>query len=227
MNRKTLLVGILSLLLPALAQAQGIVIKSGADSNLATVDANKNIRTTEGPSTRQTFVATISGATTTAAYNLQVESAAGQGFKVIEICVGYSQGATAAGTIVTTTVSRRTTASSGGTSLTNNGTGTTSVSDLSGASVAYGGLAKGMAATLGTVGATMDQWAFRQSVLGATTGIEGVGDVGICRQYGSAQGGGQAIIVPSGVTNGLSVQVSAGGAGSVAIGWIRMTFIAE
>lgn len=49
----------------------------------------------------------------------------------------------------------------------------------------------------------------------------------ICRQYGSAQGGGQAIVVPSGVTNGVSVLVSAGGAGSLAVGSIRMTFIAE
>jgi hypothetical protein len=209
------------------ALADGITLKSGATSDLATVDANKNIRTSDGPSTRQTFSATISGATTTAAYNLQIESAAGQGFKIIEICVTYAQGATAAGTIVTTTVSRRTTASSGGTALTNNGTGTTAVTDLSGGGVAYGGLARGMAATLGTAGATLDQWSFRQSVLGATTGIEGVADVNFCRQYGSAQGGGQAIVVPSGTSNGVAVQVSAGGAGSVAVGSIRVTFIAE
>lgn len=211
-------------LLPAVLLAA--VVQSGLDTNLATVDANKNLRVSTGASTRQTFNATISGAVTTAAYNLQVESAAGQGFKVIEICVGYSNGATAAGTIVTTTVSRRTTASSAGTALTNNGTGTTSVTDLSGASIAYGGLARGMAATLGTVGATVDQWAFRQSVLPATTAVE-VPDGGVCRQYGSAQGGGQAITVPSGVTNGLSVLVSAGGAGSITIGWIRMTILAE
>lgn len=213
------------LLLPAVLLAA--VIQSGATTDLATVDTNKNLRVSTGASTRQTFNATISGATTTAAYNLQIESAAGQGFKIIEICVGYAQGATAAGTIVTTTVSRRTTASSGGVALTNNGTGTTAVTDLSGAGVAYGGLARGMAATLGTAGATIDQWAFRQSVLGATTGIEGVGDTRICQQYGSAQGGGQAIVVPAGATNGVAVNVSAGGAGSVAVGSIRVTFIAE
>lgn len=215
------------LLIPALLYAQGLPIKSGASSDLATVDANKNVRTSDGPSARQTFSATISGATTTAAYNLQIESAAGQGFKIIEICITYAQGATAAGTIVTTTVSRRTSASSGGTALTNNGTGTTAVTDLSGQGIAYGGLARGMAATLGTAGATIDQWSYRQSVLGATTGIEGVGDVNFCRQYGSAQGGGQAIVVPAGTSNGVAVQVSAGGAGSVAVGSIRVTFIAE
>lgn len=215
----------LLLLLPALALAQGIPLKSGATSDLATVDTNKNIRTSDGPSTRQTFNATVAGATTTAAYNLQVESAAGQGFKVIEICVTYALGATAAGTIITTTVSRRTTASSGGTALTNNGTGTTAVTDLSGGAVAYGGLARGLAATLGTAGATVDQWQFPQTVVAGTTGI--TPPAVICRQYGSAQGGGQAITVPSGATNGLSVLVSAGGAGSLAVGAIRMTFIAE
>lgn len=213
--------------LPAVALAQGIPLKPGASSDLATVDTNKNLRVSTGASTRQTYNATISGATTTAAYNLQIESSAGAGFKVIEICVGYAQGATAAGTIVTTTVSRRTTASSGGTALTNNGTGTTAITDLSGGSVGYGGIARGMAATLGTAGATIDQWAFRQSVLGATTGMESVGDVRVCQQYGSAQGGGQAIVVPAGTSNGLAVQVSAGGAGSVAIGSIRVTFIVD
>lgn len=224
--KKTLL-ALALLLLPALSFAQGLPIKSGATSDLATVDTNKNIRTSSGASTRQTFNATISGAVTTAAYNLQVESPAGTGIKIIEICVGYAQGATAAGTIVTTTVSRRTTASSGGTALTNNGTGTTAITDLSGTGVSYTGLARGMAATLGTVGATIDQWSYRQSALGATTGIEGVGDTRICQQYGSAQGGGQAIVVPAGTANGVSVQVSAGGAGSVAVGSIRMTFIQD
>lgn len=212
-------------LVASLALAQGIPLKSGADTNLATVDSNKNIRTSEGASVRQTFSATVAGATTTAAWNLQVESASGQGFKVIEICVSYALGATAAGTVITTTVSRRTTASSGGTALTNNGTGTTAVTDLSGGAVAYGGLARGLAATLGTVGATLDQWQFPQTVVAGTTGI--TQPAVICRQYGSAQGGGQAITVPSGVTNGVSVLVSAGGAGSLAVGSIRMTIIAE
>lgn len=211
--------------LPALALAQGIPLKSGATSDLATVDTSKNLRVAPGPSTRPTFNAIVAGATTTAAYNLQVESAAGQGFKVIEICVTYALGATAAGTVITTTVSRRTTASSGGTALTNNGTGTTAVTDLSGGAVAYGGLARGLAATLGTAGATLDQWQFPQTVVAGTTGI--TQPAVICRQYGSAQGGGQAITVPSGVTNGVSVLVSAGGAGSLAVGSIRMTFIAE
>lgn len=214
-------------LLVAGAAYASVTIISGSSTDVATVDSNKNIRVSTGASSRQTFSATISGATTTAAYNLQIESAAGTGFKIIEICVGYAQGATAAGTIVTTTVSRRTTASSGGTALANNAATTTAITDLSISGAGYGGLAKGMAATLGTAGATIDQWSFRQSVLGATTGIEGVADTRICQQYGSAQGGGKAIEVAAGVSNGVAVQVSAGGGGSLAVGSIRVTFIAE
>lgn len=227
LRRRPLVWAVLIALVPVLAYAQGIVVKSGAGSDLATIDGNKNVRVSTGASTRQTFSATISGATTTAAYNLQIEASASTGFKVIEICVGYAQGATAAGTIVTTTVSRRTSASSGGTALTNNGTGTTSITDMSTSGAGYGGLARGMAATLGSAGATIDQWSFRQSVLGATTGIEGVGDTRICQQYGSAQGGGKAIEVAAGTSNGVAVNVSAGGAGSVAVGSIRVTFIVE
>jgi len=126
---------------------------------------------------------------------------------------------------VTTTVNRRTTASSGGTVITNNGTGTSGVADMSGAAVAYGGVAR-LTGTLGTVGATLDGWAFRQSVLGATTGIEGAQTMQ-CREYGSAASAGQAITVPAGTSNGVSVLVSAGGAGSVAVGSILITIIAE
>jgi len=211
-------------LVASLALAQGIPLKSGADANLATVDANKNLRIDLGTSTRPTFAATVAGAVTTAAFNLIVESASLQGFRVSEICVSYALGATAAGTIITTTVRRVTAASSAGTALTNNGTGTTAVTDLSGASVAYGGLARGLAATINGAGATIDQWQFPQTVVAATTGI--TPPAVICRQYGSAVGG-MPIIVQAGVTNGVAVNVSAGGAGSLAVGSIRMTFTAE
>jgi hypothetical protein len=211
-------------LLPALALAQGVTVKSGASTDTVTVDTNKNLRVTPGASTRNTFTATVSGATTTAAYNLIVESASLQGFKVHEICVSYALGATAAGTIITTTVRRVTLASSGGTALTNNGTGTTAVTDLSGNAVAYGGLARGLAATINGAGATIDQWQFPQTVVAGTTGI--TQPAVICRSYG-IEGVGQAITVAAGVTNGIAVNVSAGGAGSLAVGSIRMTFIAE
>jgi hypothetical protein len=204
--------------------AQGVPIKSGADSNLATVNSAKALLTVDGASTRPTYIATVAGATTTAAYNLQVESSASLGFKAIKICVTYSHGATAAGTVITTTVSRRTTASSAGTALTNNGTGTTAVTQLDPTAGAYGGLARGLAATLGTAGATVDQWQFPQTVVAGTTGITPISMV--CKNYGDGTGE-QPIIVAAGVTNGLAVNVSAGGAGSLAVGSISMLFVAE
>lgn len=212
-------------LLPSLALAQGVTLKSGASTDTATVDTNKNLRTNLGASTRQTFTATSSVLVTTAIYSMQLEAPAATGIKITQICVGYSIGATAAGTIVTTTINRRTTASSAGTALTNNGTGTDVVSDMNGAAVAYGGIAR-RTGTLGTIGASIDAWSFRQSVLAATTS----NDLGppahvICKRYG--QDGTQALTVPAGVTNGISVVVSAGGAGSVAVGSIQITFINE
>jgi hypothetical protein len=210
-------------LLPALALAQGIPLKSGADSNLATVDSNKNLRVQFGQSSRTSYVATVAGATTTAAYNLQVESSASVGFKVKRICVTYALGATAAGTVITTTVSRRTSASSGGTALTNEGTGTTAVSKLDYSAANYTGLARGLAATLGTAGATLDQWQFPQTVVAGTTGI--TQPAVICRDYDAL--GAQPIIVQAGTANGLAVNVSAGGAGSLAVGSISIYFIQE
>lgn len=212
-------------ILAALVLAQGIGLKSGLDTNVATVDANKNLRADLGASTRPTFIASISGGVTTAAYNLQVDAPAATGIKILDVCVSYALGATAAGTIITTTVRRTTATGSGGTTLVNNGTGVATIADLSGAAVAYGGVGRGLASTLGTAGATIDQWQFPQTVIAGTTGITPL--TIHCRVFGTANGGGMAIVVPAGTSNGVSVLVSAGGAGSLAVGSIRMTFIAE
>ena len=198
---------------------------SGTGTDKMTINTNKAALVVDGASVRTTYTATVSGATTTAAYNLQVESgaAAGQGFKVVRICVGYALGATAAGTIITTTVSRRTTASSGGTLLTNEGTGVTAVSKHDSTAANFPGVSRGLAATLGTAGATLDQWQFPQTVVAGTTGITPISIV--CKDYPSR--GAQAIINPIGTANGIAVNVSLGGAGSLAVGTIAMTFIVE
>lgn len=215
---------LLILLLAGPAFGQGIVVKGGATSNLATVDANGALSVTQGKSTRPTYTATVAGGVTTAAYNLQVESAASVGFRVQRVCVTYSLGATAAGTVITTTISRRNTvASSGGTALTNEGTGTTSISKHDWNAANYTGLARGLAATLGTAGATLDQWQFAQTVVAGTTGITPISME--CRDYGGQ--GSQLLIAQAGVTNGIAVNVSAGGAGSLAVGSIAMTFTQE
>lgn len=210
-------------LLCATSAFADVVIKSGADTNTLTVNSNKAALVSDAPSARTTYTATVAGATTTAAWNLQVESSAGTGFKVARICVTYALGATAAGTIITTTVSRRTTASTGGTAVTNEGTSTTSISKHDPAAGSFGGLARGLAATLGTAGATLDQWQFPQTVIAGTTGI--TPPAIICKDYPTL--GAQAIINAAGVTNGIAVNVSAGGAGSLAVGSISMTIISE
>lgn len=215
---------LLLVLLPSLALAQGIQLKSGADTNLATVDSNKSLRVVSGVSPRPFYIATVAGATTTAAYNLQIEASASLGLKIYRVCVTYSLGATAAGTVITTTVSRRTTASSGGTALTNEGTGTTAVTKTDFSQANFSGLARGLAATLGTAGATLDQWQFPQTVVAGTTGITPISIV--CREYGMS-GGTQPIIVQAGAANGLAVNVSAGGAGSLAVGSISIYFTQE
>src|SRR4051812_27567306 len=91
-------------LLLSLAAFASVSLISGSTSDLALIDTNKNLRTAPGASTRATYIATVSGATTTAAYNVEVESSASVGFKVTKVCVSYALGATAAGTIVTTTL---------------------------------------------------------------------------------------------------------------------------
>lgn len=175
-------------------------------------------------SSRPTYVASVSGAVTTAAYNLQIESGATLGFKVTRICVSYSLGAAAAGTTITTTVQRRTTASTLGTALTNEGTATTSISKLDPSAAVYSGLGRGLAATLGTAGAAIDQWSFPQTVNAGTTGVTPISIV--CRDYGLSTTD-QPIIVAAGAANGLSVNVSAGGAGSLSVGTITMWFVSE
>lgn len=212
-------------LITSTALAQGIPLKSGSGSDLADVNTKKALIVSNGQSVRPTYTATVAGATTTAAYDLQVEASAGTGFKVTRVCVTYSLGATAAGTVITTTVSRRTTASSGGTALTNEGTGTTAVTKHDAVNaLSFPGLARGLAATLGTAGATVDQWQFAQTVVAGTTGITPISMV--CQVYG-LDNGSQPLIIPAGVANGLAVNVSAGGAGSLAVGSISMTFIYE
>jgi hypothetical protein len=199
-----------------------VVIKSGASATTATVETGGNVRTVAGSSARPTFTASMGPVATTAIYSMQIESSAGTGFKLTNVCVAYALGATAAGTIVTTTINRRTTASSGGTLITNENNATPSVAKHDHASTNYTGAVR-LTPTLGTAGALLDTWSFPQTVVAATTGI--TQPVVICKEYGND--GEQPIIVQAGTANGVSIAVSAGGAGSLAVGAIVATFIQE
>jgi hypothetical protein len=162
-----------------------------------------------GNSTRATYVASVSGQATTAAILLSIEPPASQGFRLVRVCVGTST-ATAA-SVFTVTIQRRTTASSGGTQLTNEGTGTTVVSSMDTTDANFPGIAR-LNGTPGTAGAVLDQWGDQTGVVGT------VGFSQLCVDYGVR--GEKPIIVPAGVTNGVSINVSTVGAGGLADGTI-------
>lgn len=218
-----LLAWVLIAFLIASPVAADVVIKSGSSSDTATVDTNGNLQVIQGQSPRPTYTATATALTTTAIYSMQIESAADVGFKLTRLCVAYALGATAAGTVVTTTVNRRTTASSGGTLLTNENTATPSISKHGYGDANYSGAVRLTPTTLGTIGALLDSWSFPQTVVAGTTGITPISMV--CKDYDTESR--EPIIIQAGTANGLSVAVSAGGAGSLAVGGITATFIQE
>jgi hypothetical protein len=160
-----------------------------------------------------TYVASVSGQATTASMVLSIEAPAATGFRLTGYCVVTSN-ATAAGP-VTITVQRRTTASSGGTALTNEGTGATAVSKLVRTSVNFPGIAR-LGGTPGTAGAVFDQQAIQVGVVTA-----GPGPMPVCRFFGVDE---EALpTVAPGVANGISITVSAAGAGGLAVGMITAT----
>lgn len=211
----------LLLLLPALALGS-VEIKGAGSSNVAKVNALGSLAVNEASSTRPTYIAVATGLVTTALFNLTVEAHAASGFKVSQICVGVSNATAAA--LVTVTVNRRTTASSGGTVVNNDAAvATESVSRMDQADATWSGVAR-RTATLGTIGALLDGWGFTVGEIAAGT-ADPPGPAQFCKQYGI--NGEKLPTIPAGATNGLSVNVSAPGAGGLAAGSISITFIAE
>ena len=213
---------VLLLLVPTLSYADGISIKSGATTDLATVNTNKAVLTVDGISTRPTYIAST-GATTCNQINvLAIESAAGTGFKLVSWCVNMSQATTAAA--VNITVRREIAASSGGTALTAEGTGTSAISRMDPADGSYGGVARGGAATAGTAGATIEQVGFSIGEIAA-----GTADVGsphnFCRTYG--QSGEKLPTVVAGTANGIAISMSSSGAGGLSSCAMSAVIIAE
>ena len=207
-------------LIPSLALAS-VEIKGSGTTNVAKVNASGSLQVNEGASQRVTYIASAGGLATTALFNMSIESGAALGYKISQICVGVSNATAAA--LVTVTVQRRTTASSGGTAMTNDGTASPTISRMDQADGTWPGTGR-VTATLGTAGAILDQWGFTVGEIGA-----GAADTHslpvFCRQYGL--NGEKLPTAPSGATNGISVNVSAPGAGGLAAGSISMTLIAE
>lgn len=201
--------------------AQGVPIKSGATSDLATVDTNKNMRVTPGQSTRATYTASAGALVTTAAYSMQIESEVGRGFKLSRVCIGTSAATAAA--VQTVTIRRTTAAGSGGTTLTAEGTGAVSVSQHVPGTGNWGGRTV-HTGTAGTAGALLDTFGWTVSEIAAGTADPGQTPL-FCKTYG--ENGEQMPTVASGTANGISIAVTAAGAGGLASGSISATFIAE
>lgn len=197
-----------------------VIVKGGSSAGQAKVNASGSLQVQEGASSRVTYVASASGLATTALYNLTVEAGASQGFKVTQICVSTSNATAAAA--VTVTVNRRTTASSGGTVIANEATGN-AVSKMDPADASWAGIVR-LTGTLGTIGPTLDSFSMKVGEIGAGAADPPSLPV-FCRAYG--RNGEKLPTVAAGVTNGLSVNVSAAGAGGLASGSISIVFIAE
>lgn len=204
-------------LIPSLLLAQGLSIKGGGVTDLAKVDTNKNLLVTFGPSVRKTYYVTATGLATTAAYNLSIEAAAGTGFKLINWCVGTSNATAAA--LVTVNVNRRTTASSAGTAATSEATTSPSVSKADSGDANFTGVAR-VTSTLGTIGALLDGVGFQVGTIAGGNAL-----TPFCRSYTGE--GAKALLVPAGVTNGISITVTAPGAGGLASGSISAVIIEE
>ncbi len=209
------------LLLLLTVLSQGMPIKSGATSDLLTVNTQKAALVTPGISTRPTYGISFSGAATTALFNLSVESSAGTGFKVAGWCVGFSN-ATAA-VAVTVTLQRRTTAAASGTLCVNEQTSACAISTYDPADAAFGGTAR-QTATLGSAGAILDAVGLTAGEIGAGT-ADSPGPAPYCRFYGTQ--GDKMPTVSAGTSNGVSLNVSSIGSGGLAAGSITMYVIYE
>lgn len=214
---------LLAVLLSTAALAQGLPLVSGNSSDLMTVNSAKSALVVRGKSTAATYQCVALGLVTTAAYTMQLDAEAARGLRIQRICVGSTVATAAA--LQTITIQRRTTASSGGTAATAEGTASPAVSKLDQAEA--GGNYSGRCAvtpTLGTAGAVLDGWGQTVGELGAGAADPG-GPAVFCKNYGDESG--KAIAVTAGTANGLSVSVSAAGAGGLAAGSITIMFIAE
>lgn len=211
---------LVALALAATAFASVKIVDS-AGSNTATVDANGNVRTSEGVSTRKTYKCTATGLATTALYSMQINAGAATGFKLTGWCVGTSVATAAA--LQTVTVQRRTTAASGGTAATAEGTASPAVAKMDPADANFTGTCT-VTPTLGTGGAVLDGVGWTVGELGA-----GAADPGsptpFCKFYGMNEA--KVPSVQAGTANGISIVVSAAGAGGLASGSITATFVEE
>ncbi len=170
----------------------------------------------QGLATVSTYKAVAAGLDTDllTGFTMSLEASATQGFKIAEICVSYSGGASAG---VNVMVQRRTTASSGGTALVIEGTGNYAISKIDPTDPDFYGIGR-VGGTLGTAGALLDHRGFQ--VGGTST----VGVLPTCIKYDQGK---RPHIMP-GTSNGVSITVIPDRAnnGGRSVGGISVTLTA-
>lgn len=214
------LILLLSLMVNAPAWAANICDPT-TGTRCVEVNANNVAQVAEGKSTRATYAISSSALVTTAAYNVSLEAEASRGFRLARFCVGVSPATAAAG--VTIAINRRSTASSGGTVATAEGTGADSVSKMDPNDANWAGVVR-RTGTLGTIGPTLFQAGLVIGEIGAGAADAG-GPNPFCYDFG--QHGGKLPVVQAGTSNGLSITVTAPGAGGLAFGSISAEIIAD
>lgn len=221
-NRKQIIIAAaLWLLTAALWADVGINSGASAAANKWFVSSTGTGYVNFGPSVRPTYSVSMGAQATTAAMTLSIESAAGTGFKLGNFCISTSSATAAAK--VDIVVQRRTTASSAGTACTAEGTTVAgagcAISKMDPTDSNYTGVGRN-GGTPGTAGAVLGQWGVTVPALASGFQQPVCLDDLLGRGY-------KPYIVSAGTANGLTITVSAAGAGGLADGAITAYIIQE
>jgi hypothetical protein len=199
-------------LVPVMLAAQGLPIKDGDSSTLASVNVNGSVEVVHGePAVASYLVGTTNAAITSAGSDvLSLEAEASRGFRVTKLCI-YPGSATAAA-LVQWQLIRTTTASSGGTQITAEVTsGNNFLSKADPGDANWSGVARAPAATEGTSGAILDSGMAHVAI----TATPPTTFPYFCREYGIVDG--KQPIIAAGTTNGVKLMFE-GTAGGVDLG---------
>lgn len=211
----------LPLLFVVLGGVVGLNSANTPSANNAFFSTWSALRVYLGRSDRPTYMASATGLVTTAAYSMQLEAEVSRGFHLARVCVGTSNATAAA--LQTLTIRRTTAAGSGGTVLTAEGTAAVGISQMVPGTGNWGGRSV-HTGTAGTAGALIDSQGWMVGELAAGT-ADPPGQGVQCWDYGLS--GAQMPYVASGVANGITINVTAAGAGALASGSISAVIIAE
>lgn len=210
MKIRKFIAALVLILVPAITFAQGLPIKDGDSSTLADVDANKNLKVTEGESTEATYIAAATSAFTASDSILNIEAEASRGFRIARVCIQPGNATAAVSTLWQ--LIRTTTASSGGTSITAEVTsGNNALAKMDPGSANWSGAVR-TGGTEGSSGAIIDSGNLWVGVAATGTGPSQAD----CRDYGG--NGLRMPTVAAGTTNGVKLMFTgtAGGTGQSA-----------